>query len=134
MKRTIVNLKTAALAVWSKACHALLALSVMLVARPALAAAAGLTPQDLTTDQAAGKKFDAVANNINTASTTGAALLIQLVSVGGFVVVAVSLYQLYKASKDEREKPLSAIVGLFIGGAMAAVGTIMWVMRNTVVG
>ena len=55
-------------------------------------------------------------------------------SIGGFVVVAISLYTLWKASKDEREKPLSAIVGLFIGGAMAAVGTIMWMMRNTVTG
>ena len=55
-------------------------------------------------------------------------------NAGSFVVVAISLYTLWKASKEEREKPRSAVVGLFIGGAMAAVGTIMWIMKNTVVG
>lgn len=93
-----------------------------------------ISKTDLTQDISGGKKFDDIAGNIDGAAQTGASLLIQLVSIGGFVVVAISLYTLYKASKDEREKPLSAIVGLFIGGAMAAVGTIMWMMRNTVTG
>lgn len=94
--------------------------------------AMALIKEDMTADKSGGKKFDTVAENLDGASQTMAALLIQFVSVGGFVVVAVSLFQLYKASKDEREKPMSAVVGLFIGGAMAAVGTIMWVMRNTI--
>ena len=93
-----------------------------------------ISKTDLTQDISGGKKFDDIAGNIDQAAQTGASLLIQLVSIGGFVVVAISLYTLWKASKDEREKPLSAIVGLFIGGAMAAVGTIMWMMRNTVTG
>ena len=93
-----------------------------------------ISKTDLTQDISGGKKFDDIAGNIDDAAQTGASLLIQLVSIGGFVVVAISLYTLWKASKDEREKPLSAIVGLFIGGAMAAVGTIMWMMRNTVTG
>lgn len=93
-----------------------------------------ISKTDLTQDISGGKKFDDIADNIDDAAQTGASLLIQLVSIGGFVVVAISLYTLWKASKDEREKPLSAIVGLFIGGAMAAVGTIMWMMRNTVTG
>lgn len=93
-----------------------------------------LNKTDLTQDVSGGKKFEDIATNIDDAAQVGASLLIQLVSIGGFVVVAISLYTLYKSSKDEREKPLSAIVGLFIGGAMAAVGTIMWMMRNTITG
>lgn len=93
-----------------------------------------ISKTDLTQDSSGGKKFENIAENIDNAGQTGASLLITLVSIGGFVVVAISLYTLWRASKDEREKPMSAIVGLFIGGAMAGVGTIMWMMRNTVTG
>ena len=103
---------------------------VALVATPASA----LQKIDLTQDASQGKNLQDIASNIDDASQTGAALIIQLVAVGGYVVVALSLYGLYKASKDEREKPLPALVGLFIGGAMAAVGTILWIMKNTVIG
>lgn len=92
-----------------------------------------LARTDLTQDTSGGANFDAIADNLDGAAQTSASLLIQIVSVGGFVVVAISLYTLYKASKEDRESPMPAIVGLFIGGAMAAVGTIMWVMRNTVI-
>ena len=89
---------------------------------------------DLTNDMSGGKTFEDMAGNIDNAAQTGATLIITLVAIGGFVVVAISLYTLWRASKDERERPLSAIVGLFIGGAMAGVGTIMWMVRNTIVG
>ena len=97
-------------------------------------AAMAITKTDLTTDSSGGKKFQDIATNIDDAAQTGAGLIIQLVAIGGFVVVAISLYTLWKASKDEREKPMSAIVGLFIGGAMAGVGTIMWMMKTTITG
>lgn len=113
---------------WSRAC----ALVLMLLA--GVSPAFAISKTDLTQDMSGGKKFDDIAGNIDQAGQTGATLLIGLVSIGGFVVVAISLYTLWRASKDEREKPLSAIVGLFIGGAMAGVGTIMWMMRNTVTG
>lgn len=131
MKATLINVKKAAQAAWLKVCGAGMALAALLSSGQALA----LTGKDWTTDNTAGtKKVADVAGNLDTASQSIAALLIQFVTVGGFVVVAISLYQLYKASKDEREKPMSAVVGLFIGGAMAAVGTIMWIMKNTVIG
>lgn len=130
MKRTLITIKGAVQAAWIKLYCAMIALSTIMVAKPAFA----LNGTDLDKQGATGKDFKTVAENIDGASRTMATVLIQLVSVGGFVVVAISLYQLYKASKDEREKPTSAIVGLFIGGAMAAVGTIMWIMRNTVIG
>ena len=110
--------------------HVMAMVGVTLMATPAFA----LNKIDLTQDASGGKSFDDIATNLDDASQTGAALIIQLVAVGGYVVVALSLYGLYKASKDEREKPLPALVGLFIGGAMAAVGTILWVMKNTVIG
>jgi len=131
MKATLVTVKKAAQAAWLKICCAGMALATSLFSSSAMA----LDGKDWTKDNSAGtKNIATVAGNLDTASQSIAGLLIQFVSVGGFVVVAISLYQLYKASKDEREKPMSAIVGLFIGGAMAAVGTIMWIMKNTVIG
>lgn len=127
--KVVQSVKKAAKAAWFKAYSALVAISAFMAA-PAHA----INKTDLTQDTSGGKKFADVASNIDDAAQTGASLFIQLVSIGGFVVVAISLYTLWKASKDEREKPMSAIVGLFIGGAMAAVGTIMWIMKNTVVG
>jgi RsiW-degrading membrane proteinase PrsW (M82 family) len=135
MKFSLSKIKAVAHASWLKAYAAFVTLSMLLVTGYAHAGTGGAgNSVDLTDTGTSTKKFSDVASNLDGASKTMAGLLIQFVSVGGFVVVAVSLYQLYKASKDEREKPMSAIVGLFIGGAMAAVGTIMWIMRNTVVG
>lgn len=93
-----------------------------------------ISSTDLTQNSANGKNLNTVAGNLDSSAQTMATLIISFVTIGGFVVVAISLYQMYKASKDEREKPMSAIVGLFIGGAMAGVGTIMWIMRNTIIG
>jgi len=128
--KLMTSVKNAAQAAWLKAGVVFTTMLGFLMAAPAHA----LNRTDLTQDTSGGKKFDDIAANIDNASQTGASLIIQLVSVGGFVVVAISLYTLWKASKDEREKPMSAVVGLFIGGAMAAVGSIMWIMKNTVIG
>lgn len=131
VKQLMQSIKTAARNAVMKAQMAVAAVMGMAFASSALA----ISTTDLTTDTSGGKKFGDVADNLNTASQQGASLIIQVVTVAGFVVVALSLYTLYKASKEDREaKPVGAIVGLFIGGAMAAVGTIMWIMKNTVVG
>lgn len=109
-------------------------LTTFMMVFTAAPAAFAIDKTDLTQDKSGGKKFSDIAANIDDTAQTGASLLIQLVSIGGFVVVALSLFQIYKASKDEREKPMSAIVGLFVGGLMAAVGTVMWIMKNTLIG
>lgn len=130
-KEQIMPLATRFTSLYQRTMVRLLTLFAALMAAPQ---AFALNRVDLTQDTSGGKKFEDIANNIDQAGQAGAGMVIGLVALGGYVVVALSLWQLRKASQDEREKPGAAILGLFIGGAMAGVGTIMWMMKNTVTG
>lgn len=128
MKRIITSAKTALNETVLRAQVALF--SGMLAAGNVMAQ---VTPLDLTKDTSGGKKLDDVMQNVSRTGQVGAGLLVQLAALVGLIVVIISLAVLWKASKDEREKPTSAIVGLFVGGAFAAVGTIMWIMKSTLI-
>lgn len=99
-----------------------------------LALAGQISVNDFKNTSGAGTKR--VDDMLVSAGRTGQSVLdfvFIIFTVLGVIVVGVSLYTLYQASKDEgREKPKSAIVGLFVGGALTAVGLITGYMANTV--
>lgn len=89
---------------------------------------------DVGKDLSGGKTLNDVFTNVDDTAATGAGLLINLAAISGYVIIIMCLWQLYKASKDEREKPTSALIGLVIGGVLAGVATVMWIIRNSVLG
>lgn len=89
---------------------------------------------DVNADKSGGKTVGNVLNNVNETAKQGGTLVVSLAALAGYIIIIISLFSLYKASKDEREKPTSAIVGLFMGGLLAGVGTVMYIIRNSVVG
>lgn len=93
----------------------------------------GVTYADLTTNIAGTKNFSDVADNVDKVSQVTATLLIQLIAVAGLIIVWSSLHTLYKASKDEREKPTSALVGLIVGGLMVSIAEVVWIMKNSLI-
>lgn len=51
----------------------------------------------------------------------------------GVMVVTVCIWGLWKASKEERESPKGAIVGLVVGALMTMVPIVIGLTRNTVI-
>lgn len=112
----------------------LAAISLLAIEATELALAGSIRVDDFkNTSGAGGKRLD---DMLVSAGKTGQSVLdfvFIIFTVIGVIVVGVSLYTLYQASKDEgREKPKSAVVGLFVGGAMTAVGLVTGYMANTV--
>lgn len=111
----------------------LVAISLLAMETTKVAQAGSIRVDDFKgTSGAGGKRLD---DMLGSAGKTGQSVLdfvFIIFTVIGVIVVGVSLYKLYEASKDEREKPKSAVVGLFVGGAMTAVGLITGYMANTV--
>jgi len=89
---------------------------------------------DLTQDAASGKNLSDVAENAGGLLDSGVSLVMALAAFVGLVITVMSAYTIWKAGKDEREKPTSAIIGFFVGGAMLAIPAIMWLSRNSLFG
>lgn len=110
----------------------LLVLSAPLYATAAQAQS--LSSIDLTKDQSGGKNLQAAMQQGGSLIGTGTSFVLLVLAFIGLIVTAMSIYTIYKASKEEREKPTSAIIGVFVGGALLAIPTIMWMARNSIFG
>lgn len=82
------------------------------------------------------QNFQQVAGNVTSSLNTFSTLATTFAAVAGLVLVANSLFNLYKASKDpsHQVKPMSGIIGLVIGGLLVAVGTVVSISKTSVVG
>lgn len=92
----------------------------------------GIQPFDPSKDLSGGKKMTDVLDNANTSAQTFTTFLLNLMTLLGFIVIGISLFSLWRASKEDgRERPMAAVIGLFMGGLMAGIGTIAWIIRNS---
>jgi len=80
--------------------------------------------------------FDNVADNAAKTMNTAVGLITLFFGLVGLFMVANSLFNLYKASKDpsHQVKPMSGGIGLIIGGLLLAVGTVAGLSKNTLIG
>ena len=92
---------------------------------------AALPKIDLTQDASGGKTLSDTAENAGNVIDSAVSLGMAIAALIGAILTIVSLYVIYKAGKDEREKPTSAIIGIFVGGAMLAIPMIMWLSKNS---
>ncbi|MBR5949958.1 MAG: hypothetical protein IKZ87_00825 [Actinomycetaceae bacterium] len=72
-----------------------------------------------------------IADNLSDVLDTSGHAIIIISIISGMIVVGVSLYSLYKSTKDERNKPTGAIIGLVAGGLMCGIPTLLWIISNT---
>ncbi len=86
---------------------------------------------DATQDSSGGKNFTQVAGNIDQARQIGTTVLLGIFALVGIIMAGMSILALHRASKEEREKPTGAVVGLICGGAMTMVSMIVWIVHNT---
>lgn len=80
------------------------------------------------------QKLTKTTGNIASLLSDGLNLLLIAFTVTGIGLVGFSIWAIYKASVDERETPKKAIAGIFVGGALTAVTTISFLVRNNIVG
>lgn len=86
---------------------------------------------DNAKQQAGSKKLDDVANNVDRFAGNTYNSMTTVATLVGVFLVAISLWNLYKASKEDRESPKHAIVGLIIGGLMTVIGLVTAFSANT---
>ena len=51
-------------------------------------------------------------------------------ALAGVVLICGSVWGIYKASKEDRESPKVAIVGIFVGAAMTMISVLVGIFRN----
>lgn len=112
-----------------------LRIALFLMAPSIFTPAMAVDATDLTQDQSGGKTFSDAFTNMDTLRQEGSTFIIGISALLGIIIIIVSLLSLHNASKDDtRETPKGAIVGLIVGGCLAAAAAIMWMMANTVTG
>ena len=88
------------------------------------------------TGPASANNIQGLAANATSAMSAVQTAFIVLCGLVGLVMVANSLNNLYKASKDpsHQVKPLSGAIGLIIGGLLTAVATVTTLSKNSSLG
>jgi len=84
------------------------------------------------TNGASGKDITNVMQKQTATLQTTMELIFMVCTVGGVVMAAICMFVLWKASKDpDREKPMSAVVGFFVGGGLTIIGLMVGLFANT---
>jgi hypothetical protein len=91
----------------------------------------GLTAFDNAKTAAGTKTLSSVAAQAGNEANTGMTAFLLLCTGAGVVLVAISVWGLYTASRDDRETPKKAIVGVLVGGAMTIISLITAYSSNT---
>jgi hypothetical protein len=90
-----------------------------------------LQQTDATQDSSGGKNFTQMATDADNARQLTTTLILGFFALIGIIMGGMSILALHRAAKEEREKPVGAVVGLVCGGAMTMVSIIVWVVHNT---
>lgn len=108
-----------------------LAVCLIMVNVEAFAQAQPVDLTNLSGTSGAGTKqiTDLTAKGVATANNIANFVLV-IASLAGLILCASSVWAIYKASKDDRESPKTAIVGIFVGAAMTIISIILGIVRN----
>lgn len=101
---------------------------------PALEAVAGSIRIDdfRNTNGAAGKDITSVIQKQTNTLQYALDLVFMIFTIGGVIISGICMFILWRASKDpDRERPMSAVVGFFMGGGLTIVGLMVGFFANT---
>lgn len=74
----------------------------------------------------------AIAENITESVDQVGALLVVFGAIMGAVIIFASLHTLWKSTKDDRERPVGAIIGLLVGGLLFGFPGLIWRIFNSI--
>jgi len=96
-----------------------------------LAQTSGLSGFETAKTAAGTKNLSNIADNAGATANSWFNAFMIIITACGVVLVGFSLYHFYKASKEDRETPKPAIVGVLVGGLMTVVGIITVYAANS---